>query len=158
MQGQASEKQQGTSVQNAAEWSSGEDIEEGKLAAMREAFLDAMNSDLNTSSALTVLYDVLKADADSATKLAAIREFDTVLSLGLLEAAQAVKKSRAAKSADAAADADGELAAWVEQKIEERRAAKKNKDFAAADAIREELAARGVVIRDTREGTVWELA
>ncbi len=141
----------------AGEQASGK-IEEEKLAALRKAFLDAMNGDLNTSSALTVLYDVLKTDADSATKLAAIREFDEVLSLGLLEAAENVKKSREAKSADAAADADGEFAAWVEQKIEERKAAKKNKDFTAADAIREELAARGVVIRDTREGTVWELA
>ena len=43
-------------------------------------------------------------------------------------------------------------------KIEERKAAKKEKDFAKADAIREELLSRGIVIKDTREGTVWEKA
>ena len=42
-------------------------------------------------------------------------------------------------------------------KIEERKAAKKEKDFAKADAIRDELAAKGIQIKDTREGTVWEI-
>ena len=53
---------------------------------------------------------------------------------------------------------DAELTAWIMKKIEERKAAKKNKDFAAADAIRKELAEKGIVLKDTREGTIWELA
>ena len=46
----------------------------------------------------------------------------------------------------------------MEQKIAERKAAKKEKDFAKADAIREELLQKGIVLKDTREGTVWEKA
>ena len=130
-------------------------VEAERLAEMKQAFLNALSNDINTSSGLTVLYDVLKADASDATKLAAIADFDTVLSLGLMDAAKAVQE---AKADTAPAGVDAELAAWVEAKIEERKAAKKNKDFATADAIREELAAKGVTIKDTREGTIWELA
>ena len=134
-------------------------VEEEKFAGFREAFLTALNNDLNTSSGLTVLYDVLKADANEATKLAAIKEFDKVLSLGLLANAAKYKEELAAKSADEATERmDAEFTAWIAQKIEERKTAKKNKDFAAADAIRAELAAKGIVLKDTREGTIWELA
>ena len=51
---------------------------------------------------------------------------------------------------------DDDLSAYVEGKIAERAAAKKAKDFATADAIREELASQGIVLKDTREGTLWE--
>ena len=44
----------------------------------------------------------------------------------------------------------------IKSKIEERKEAKKAKDFAKADAIREELLAKGIVLKDTREGTFWE--
>ena len=52
---------------------------------------------------------------------------------------------------------DAELENFILAKIEERAAAKKAKDFATADAIREELLAKGVAIKDTREGVKWEL-
>ena len=51
-----------------------------------------------------------------------------------------------------------ELAAYVEEKISERAQAKKEKDFARADAIRDELAAKGIIIKDTREGVTWSRA
>jgi cysteinyl-tRNA synthetase len=56
---------------------------------------------------------------------------------------------------EAAGAVDGELAAWVEERIAARRAARASKDFAAADAIRDELAARGVVVEDTPQGPRW---
>ncbi len=49
------------------------------------------------------------------------------------------------------------LEAFINDKITERAAAKKAKDFATADAIRDELLAKGVAIKDTREGVKWEL-
>ncbi len=110
-------------------------------------FAEAMGNDLNTSQALTVLYDVLKADISDADKCSLIKDFDRVLSLGLLEP----------ETAETGSEADEELTAWIEEKITERKEAKKAKNFAKADAIRDELAERGVAIRDTREGTVWEL-
>ncbi|CDD64252.1 cysteine--tRNA ligase [Firmicutes bacterium CAG:882] len=66
--------------------------------------------------------------------------------------------TRECGKADAAGDVDDELTQFVLAKIDERRAAKKEKDFAKADAIREELLSKGIVIKDTREGTVWERA
>ena len=112
-------------------------------------FAEAMAQDLNTSSGITVLYDLLKADLNGATKRAIIDDFDRVLSLNLLAAADAVPEEPAA---------DDALVAWIEERIAARKAAKKAKDFAQADAIRAELAEKGVTIKDTREGTVWELA
>ena len=97
--------------------------------------------------ALTVLYDLLKADTNDATKLALIKDFDRVLSLDLT----------AALKEEAKPEVDAELEAYVLAKIEERKAAKKAKDFATADAIREELLSKGVVIKDTREGVVWHV-
>ncbi len=115
--------------------------------AYKEKFLDALGNDLNTSQAITVLYDVLKTDTNAATKLALINDFDTVLCLDL------------AKEAETSAPSlDPELEAYVLKKLEERKEAKKNKDFATADAIREELSAKGILIKDTREGTTWSLA
>ncbi len=129
---------------------------EGKIdttvfRAMKEKFEDALCNDLNTSMAITVLYDVLKADTNDATKLALINDFETVLSLDLYEEG----KKLASQSENTGVDA--ELEAFVLEKIEERAAAKKEKDFAKADAIRDELLAKGVAIKDTREGVKWEL-
>lgn len=115
------------------------------------AFEDALCNDLNTSMAITILYDVLKADTNEATKLALINDFDTVLSLNLYEEG----KKLAEVSENVGVDA--ELESFVLAKIEERTEAKKAKDFAKADAIRDELLEKGVVIKDTREGVKWEL-
>ena len=108
-------------------------------------FIEAISNDMNTSMAITVLYDLLKAETNDATKLALIKEFDKVLSLGLTD----VKEEKA--------EVDAELEAYVLAKIEERKEAKKAKDFATADAIRDELLSKGIVIKDTREGVVWHL-
>ena len=97
--------------------------------------------------AITIVYDALKADTNDATKKALIESFDKVLSLGLLEG-KALNKNE---------NTDSELENFVLAKIEERKEAKKAKDFAKADAIRDELFAKGVVIEDTREGVKWHL-
>ena len=53
---------------------------------------------------------------------------------------------------------ESEREAYVLAKIEERKAAKKEKDFAKADAIREELLNKGIILEDTREGVKWKKA
>lgn len=121
-------------------------VDKEAFAEYRRRFEDALCSDLNTSSAITVLYDMLKAETGDATKRALAESFDEVLSLRLLEAPEQEKTA-----------ADEELTAWIEERLAKRREAKKNKDFAQADAIRAELLEKGVQIKDTREGTVWEL-
>lgn len=113
-------------------------------ASYQDAFAEAMGSDINTSQALTVLYDVLKADISDATKRYLVEDFDKVFSLDLTVEEEENQ-------------ADDALAAFVEEKIAERQTARKEKDFAKADAIRQELLDKGIAIKDTREGTVWSL-
>lgn len=122
------------------------DVNEAELAVLRAAFKEAMDNDLNTSLGVTAVYDVLKANLSDAAKRTLIAEFDSVLSLNLLEPVET-----------AAAPQDNELTAWVEERIAARLAAKKAKDYATADAIRNELSARGVTIKDTKDGTTWSL-
>ena len=98
--------------------------------------------------ALTVVYEVLKADMTDATKLALVKDFDYVLSLDLA----------AGEAVNPADEIGADLEAYVLEKIEERKAAKKEKDFAKADAIRNELLEKGIVLEDTREGVKWKKA
>ncbi len=121
------------------------EVDQAAFDSYKESFINALCQDINTSSAITALYDVLKADINDATKLALVNDFDYVLSLDLT------------KAEEKASGADDELVAFIEAKIEERKEAKKAKDFAKADAIRAELLEKGVAIKDTREGVVWEL-
>ncbi|HPF82891.1 MAG TPA: cysteine--tRNA ligase [Bacilli bacterium] len=110
----------------------------------QKAFNDAIDNDLNTASMLTVLYDVLKADdLNDASKLYLVNDFDKVLSLDLTK--EDIK------------EIDSELETYILNKIEERKVAKNNKDYALADQIREELDSKGIVIKDTREGTTYTL-
>jgi len=119
-------------------------VDEAKFAEYRTKFEEVLANDMNTSMAITMIYDVLRDEMNDATKKALVASFDEVLSLDLTVAEEA-------------AAVDAELEAFVLAKIEERKAAKKEKDFAKADAIRAELLEKGVQIKDTREGTVWEL-
>ena len=115
-----------------------------------------MDNDLNTSLAVTALYDVLKAKTNAATKLAALADFDTVLCVGLLAAAQRILDAEKKAAEEAAAlIANDPFAAYVEDMIAQRAAAKKAKDFARADAIRAELLEKGVTLTDTSQGTKW---
>lgn len=120
------------------------ELQADRMAPYREAFAQALGSDINTSQALTVIYDVLKSDLNEAGKRALIEEFDEVLSLDLTKELKQEK-------------ADADLAAYVEDMIAQRQAARKEKDFARADAIRQELLEKGIEIKDTREGTTWNL-
>ncbi|MDY6041880.1 MAG: cysteine--tRNA ligase, partial [Candidatus Faecousia sp.] len=124
------------------------EVDEAALAKLKERFVNALNADLNTSLAVTAVYDVLKAKCSDATKLAAIRDFDRVLSLNLISAAEALARKQAEEEA---ASADPEIDALVAARTE----AKKAKNFAEADRIREELKARGIEIMDTPQGAKW---
>lgn len=113
-----------------------------------ERFKAALGNDLNTAGALTVLYDMLKSDLTDATKRWLAGDFDRVLGLDLLS-------GKGAESGKAAVDSG--LAEEIEGLIAKRAEARKNKDWAAADAIRDELAARHVVVKDTPQGVQWHI-
>ena len=120
------------------------ELQKEQMAQYQDAFMQALGNDINTSQALTVVYDVLKAELNDASKRVLIEEFDTVLSLNLTKEAEKE-------------EVDTELASYVEDMIAQRKEARKAKDFAKADAIREELLEKGIEIKDTREGTTWSL-
>ena len=130
--------------------------------ALKEKFVAALDNDLNTSLAITALYDVLKAKTTDDTKLAAIDHFDYVLGLSLTDKAMAkreadAKAAAAAKSTEFAVIAeDGADDPEITEKIRARQAAKKAKDFAEADRIRDELKAMGVELTDIPGGAKWK--
>ena len=119
------------------------DLNENKTDAYQVRFKQAIENDLNTSSMMTLVYDVLKdEELSDFSKLYLIDNFDQVLGLDLIEEEKEVNE---------------DLEKYVLSKIEERAEAKKNKDFAKADSIREELLAKGIKLNDTREGTTYEV-
>ena len=124
-------------------------VDENVKKEFEDKFREAISDDLNTSMAITILYDALKADTNDATKLALVESFDKVLSLDLIGHAKSLLEG--------GADIDPELLEYINEQIQKRAEAKKAKDFATADAIRNELLERGVEIKDTREGVKWQL-
>ena len=128
----------------------GEKVDAVAFADGKKKFTDALDNDLNTSLAVTAIYDVFKLDTNDTTKLALIKDFETVMSLGLIENAE--------KLANKDDNTDTELVKYIEDMIEKRKEAKKNKDFALADSIRDELLSRGIVLKDTREGTTYTIS
>ena len=123
------------------------EVDTDKVTQYKEKFIEVLGEDMNTSSALTVLYDMLKDDSSDATKRVLVESFDSVLSLQLDKAWEGEEE----------ANLDDELRTFVEAKIAERAQAKKDKDFAKADAIRAELLEKGIELKDTREGVQWNL-
>ncbi len=119
------------------------EVDKDKYDLYIDKFKEAIHNDLNSSNMLTLVYDVLKEDMSDGTKLAIIKEYDKVLSLDLT-----VKEEK---------KVDEDLDKEINEKILLRKEAKKNKDFALADKIRDELLARGIKLIDTREGTTYEL-
>ena len=123
--------------------------------ALREKFKAALDNDLNTALAVTSLYDVLKAKTSDSTKLAMLSEIDSVLGLGLLTAAE---KARAAKPKAAVGQTEavfGEGDPEIDALVLRRQQARKEKNWAEADRIRDELTNMGITLVDTKEGVHW---
>ena len=118
------------------------EIDKAKYDELMKLFCEALDNDLNTSLAITALYDVLKADTTPATKIALIKEFDKVLGIGLIE--------NAAKADDSGeSDIPQEILDLAAQRAEARKA----KNFALADELRAKITEMGYIIEETRQGT-----
>lgn len=124
------------------------DVDTNLAAEYKQKFIEVVGNDMNTASGITMVYDVLKADTNDATKLSIIKDFDYVLSLNLADGEMANEQQ---------ASVDSEMEAYIMEMIEKRAQAKKDRDFATADSIRDELAAKGIILKDTREGTTYEI-
>ena len=119
-------------------------IDEKQVKKYQDLFKNNLENDLNIAEALTTLYAVIKDnDLSGKSKIFLIKDFDQVLSLSLLEN----KKSEVSK----------ELLNYINSEIERRNIAKKNKNYALADEIRESLKEKNIIIKDTREGTTFEI-
>ncbi|MBE6151513.1 MAG: cysteine--tRNA ligase [Firmicutes bacterium] len=119
------------------------DLNENKTDAYQVRFKEAIKNDLNTSTMMTLVYDVLKdEELSDFSKLYLMDSFDKVLGLNLIEEE---------------AEVDEELEKEILAKIEERNQAKKDKDYAKADEIRNSLLEKGIKLIDSREGTTYEL-
>ena len=130
------------------------EVDTAAFAELKKDFTDALDNDLNTSLAITAIYNVLKAKCSDATKLALIEDFDRVLGLDLVQKAKAQVADEEAKKA---AVSDDPFIREIEEKIQARADAKRAKDYALADAIRKELSDRGVTLIDTPQGTMYEI-
>lgn len=137
----------------------GTDVDSEQFEVLRARFVEAMDNDLNTSLAVTALYDVLKAKTTDATKLALLADFDKVLSLDLIAHAQELKARQAEEAkAPVVEGVDPELAKEIEALIIERAEAKKAKNYARADEIRKYLADKGITLIDSSAGTTYKLS
>lgn len=117
-------------------------IDNDSILEYDKKFKNALEDDLNTSLAITILYDVLKDEnLSNHTKLELVKKFDNVLSLSL------IKENKI----------DSDLEKYILEKIEERKQAKINKNYELADNIRKELEEKNILIKDTREGTTFEI-
>ncbi len=134
----------------------GGEVDEAAVETLDKKFRAALDNDLNTSLAVTAIYDVLKFKTTDATKLHVLSMFDRVLGLDLIEKAAArreeLKKHAAAASVVSVIFDSCEENAEIKALAEARIAAKKAKNFAEADRLRDEIIAKGYLIEDTAQG------
>lgn len=120
-----------------------EPLNEDKKNNYQERFKEALRDDLNTANALTCLFDLLKDnEVNNHTKLYLINDFDQVLSLDLLKEEKSLTLKEIKK---------------VEELIKERKIAKEEKNYLLADQIRDNLKKKGILIKDTKDKTIWEV-
>jgi cysteinyl-tRNA synthetase len=150
-QSQAGVRRIGTFARRLREATGGTAALSAAAQKAEQEFRAALFDDLNAPEALAALFTFI-SDAN--------RELDA----GGTDAAALAEARRVFGVMDGVLDLvpaetgpDEELAAWVEQRLEARRAARAARDFAAADAIRGELLARGIEIEDTPNGTQWRV-
>ena len=121
------------------------EIDGEEFSRLKAQFSEALGNDLNTSLAVTAVYDVLKSKSGAATKLALLNEFDKVLGLDLVKTAERTASEQEALKPD--------IPDEVLELAEQRKAARKDKNFALADELRDKIAALGYEIKETRQGT-----
>ena len=119
----------------------------------RQNFEKAMDDDLNTADAVSAVFELVKL-INTSTGADPSVTFINSLSMLFMTLTDVLGLTFDKE----ASEDDPEETARIEELIEKRTAAKKNKDFAEADRIRDELSSMGIVIEDTREGVKWKRA
>lgn len=122
------------------------------LAALPEAFVAALHDDLNTPLAIAELHRLASAINRSSSAGEQLKLGRQLLGCGWLLGLLNQSATQWFQGASSADDGDADA---IEQLVTERNAAKQNRDFDRADAIRQDLAERGIELEDTRDGTRW---
>lgn len=140
------------------------EVDKAVFDEYKKKFIEAVGSDLNTSNGVTEIYNVFKAKTNGATKMALLKDYEQVMSLGLIGEAEKIRRKQAeaeatekAASEEAANAPKDEFTLKIEALIAKRLDAKKARDYASADAIRAELSEMGVDIIDTPQGTKYTI-
>jgi cysteinyl-tRNA synthetase len=121
-----------------------------------ETFKSGLENDLSTPQAMSQLQTAVKDNSLKPEEiLALVHSMDTVLGLRLEDEAAALNGKKDGVANISSHEGDKE-ASEIDALVEERTSAKKTKNFAKADKIRNELAARGILITDTPQGSVWK--
>ena len=116
----------------------------------REQFIKAMDDDLNTADGLSALFELVR-DINTALRNDPSAELCKIAKERFFELADVLGLVYEKKGGD-------DLDAQVESLIEQRTAARKAKDFATADAIRDKLKEMGIILEDTPQGIKWHKA
>jgi len=124
------------------------------MIEFRNKFNVALENDLNTSLALTTIFDVLKSNISNNTKIELLKDFDFVLDLGF---ADALNNNKINEIPTEHQNINDQLRIKIDALIEKRKAAKQQGDYASADAIRDDLLSMGLELVDTKEGTTYKI-
>lgn len=136
-------------IKNAStEIADNEDIVKA-IEARKEQFIAAMDDDLNTADGVATVFELVK---DINTMI-----LDKEVSKNVCEAAAMLFDELCDVLGILYNRKSNDLDAEIEALIEQRNEAKKNRDFATADKIRDDLKARGIILKDTRQGTTWTI-
>ncbi|MEJ2218343.1 MAG: class I tRNA ligase family protein [Gemmatimonadota bacterium] len=135
-----------------------DDAPDAGLPAIAERFLaafqDALDDDLNTPAALGALFTFVRETHAALDAASAVH--DAALETARNALARADEVFGVLQLVDRDTRVDEDLAAWVEERLQARQDARQRKDFAAADAIRDELAEAGIEVEDTPKGPRWK--
>src|SRR5690606_1370628 len=136
-----------------------------KASTFHARFVDAMDDDFNTREAIAVLYDLVRdinaanraGDQTTGQRLAAeLKGFGAIFGLFQSDPDRYLQGELVQGDLAQAEAGQGISAEAIEALIAERIAAKANRDFARADGIRDELKEKGIVLEDSRDGTIWK--